>query len=336
MLDMMKIRPFAITLICLLLTASIAHAQGKLYYFINLQDSLIGVKDDKGQVIIPAKYEWLSSEPGDLITDSIIIFAAWNKTADYVATSFGDAYDRRGRLLYHPLFFDNGPDYTFEGLIRCVENGKIGFVNEQGQVIIKPQWDWVTEFNYGYAWACNGCYFDKEELEHPPIKFRKDAEKTYINKKGNPVKTSARPFHSKDLRIDSVTYLPYPFEYTADEQKLVDSLNNLEVISRIYLTNVFGTDAPLQFEILENPNNNNPYYKIQGYSSTNRTYYNEGFFQFQVDKAGTLFYYDRFDRKRIPYREWLKKELLNSVEFFRENPDAQHKFDVEKYLSELK
>jgi hypothetical protein len=65
--------------------------------------------------------------------------------------------------------YDNGADYFVEGLRRFVKNGKIGFVDRNGKVIIEPKHDFVDYFNYGYASFCDGCDWEKTDDEHKSI-----------------------------------------------------------------------------------------------------------------------------------------------------------------------
>lgn len=67
------------------------------------------------------------------------------------------AIDKKKQILYQPFIFDNGPDYVQEGLLRFVENGKMGFVNEAGKKVIAAEFDFVFPFAGGTARFCNGC-----------------------------------------------------------------------------------------------------------------------------------------------------------------------------------
>jgi len=67
------------------------------------------------------------------------------------------AINRKKQILYKPFIFDNGPDYVKEGMLRFVENGKMGFVNEAGKKVIQAQFDFVYPFENGRARFCNGC-----------------------------------------------------------------------------------------------------------------------------------------------------------------------------------
>ena len=44
-------------------------------------------------------------------------------------------FNAKGDLLYHPQWFDNGPDYWVEGRRRFIENERMGLVNRLGQRI---------------------------------------------------------------------------------------------------------------------------------------------------------------------------------------------------------
>lgn len=66
---------------------------------------------------------------------------------------------------FESVFHDNGPDYYVNGLARFIKDGKIGFHDAQGKVIIAPVYDFATPFpdrepnKYrDYTTVCNGCW----------------------------------------------------------------------------------------------------------------------------------------------------------------------------------
>lgn len=67
------------------------------------------------------------------------------------------AINKKKKVLYKPFIYDNGPDYVSEGLLRYVENGKMGFVDEAGQKKIPAEFDFAFPFEGGTARFCNGC-----------------------------------------------------------------------------------------------------------------------------------------------------------------------------------
>ncbi|WP_300600256.1 WG repeat-containing protein [Niabella sp.] len=327
---------------CILVVISLLpvllRAQGQLYYFIDPKDSLIGVKDDRGRVVIPAKgAPFMNVEAGEPITDSLINLFDMDSTDTGTAISFGSVYNRKGQFLYRPLAYDNGPDYFEEGLARCVQKGKVGFVNEQGKVTIRPQWDWVSPFNYGYAFACNGCYWDRsKDPEHPPMAYKEKAKTFYVNREGKTVSLMKQRKTEKDLPVDG-GYLPYPFKYTAGERKILDEIDAMEVLSKIRNVNAAtkaeGKGARLQFELVGRPSALSPYYKIQGYSYG--SFDKEDPFLFYRSLTGEYFHAGWDGKDRTPFDQWLKEELESCAQYLREHPDAPNRFDVSKYLEKL-
>ena len=66
--------------------------------------------------------------------------------------------NRRGKTA-RVLYFDNGADYFKEGLARTIKDGKIGFIDKNLDVVIRPKFDFAFPFSDGVAVVCNGCYF---------------------------------------------------------------------------------------------------------------------------------------------------------------------------------
>ena len=71
------------------------------------------------------------------------------------------AKDINNQILFTIYQIDNGPDYPSEGLFRIIDNGKIGFADVNGNIIIKPQFSFALPFHYGLAGFCKGCKFKK-------------------------------------------------------------------------------------------------------------------------------------------------------------------------------
>lgn len=65
--------------------------------------------------------------------------------------------DRSGNEIAEAYSFDNGPDYFQQGRARIVKDGKVGFIDAHGNVIVRPTWDGATAFCRGIAAVCNGC-----------------------------------------------------------------------------------------------------------------------------------------------------------------------------------
>jgi len=67
------------------------------------------------------------------------------------------AFDNNDKPLFIVYPFDNGPDYLSEGLFRIIKQGKIGFANGKGEIVIPPRFTAVFPFHGGMAAFCDGC-----------------------------------------------------------------------------------------------------------------------------------------------------------------------------------
>lgn len=300
---------------CFMLVQSVCFAQRKehLYYSINKKDSLVGVKDHNDKIIIPPDYLNLRYDDREKIADnvSLIVMERFSGIKGKPAESAGDAFDRNGKLLFHPLRYDNGPDYESEGTIRCVENGKVGFVNREGKIIIEPQWDWAAAFNYGYAIVCNGCYFDfTKDAEHPEMAFYPKHETYYIDKTGLKINALLFPTDSAgDYPVTDSSFLPYPFKYNAFEQSIVDSFNKLKVLKNIVSSNSGCTvqNHLVRFELTERPTLTFPFYVIKGFERRNKSIIFSNDNTFLIDTKGNWFYYDILSGKKTKFNKWFKE-----------------------------
>lgn len=114
----------------------------KLYPF--EQGDLWGYKNAAGAVVIAPKY--LSA--GEFSDTGIATVADGSGWA---------IINQKGGILLRPYVFENGADYFVEGLARFVKNGKFGFFDESGKVVIPPRFDFVEPFHEGLAAFCAGC-----------------------------------------------------------------------------------------------------------------------------------------------------------------------------------
>ncbi|TRX71017.1 WG repeat-containing protein [Carboxylicivirga sp. M1479] len=67
------------------------------------------------------------------------------------------AIDRNQRELFELFWYDNGPDDIVEGLFRIKKNGKIGYANLDGEIVIKPQYACAFPFKDGKAKVAYNC-----------------------------------------------------------------------------------------------------------------------------------------------------------------------------------
>jgi hypothetical protein len=101
-------------------------------------------RDAEGEIALRPGVVASEDAPGAVLVEGELYFAlATGKTAP-------------------ALWFDNGPDYFVEGLARTVRGGKVGFVNQELDVVVPRQWDFAFPFEGGFAQVCTGCVIVQE------------------------------------------------------------------------------------------------------------------------------------------------------------------------------
>jgi len=323
-----------INLVLFLVVCLNADAQKKqeLIYFFMTKDSLVGVKNEAGHVLIQPRilswYWYHTEELNKPVKDNLIYMdAGVNDSIE--PNSCGAVYNRKGVFLFSPFLFDNGPDTYSEGLIRFVKNGKIGFANRNGDIVIEAKYDYADMFNYGLTTYCNGCTW-KSRGEH---RFVSGGRWGYINNKGDTISVMHNRKHEKDQQIDTAKFLPYQFSYSRTEQKILDSFYSLPLISKSYFANFYSpldsNELKLRFEIVERPSAYYPYYHIAAFEyMNNRGFRGDGILglNFFVDRTGRHFFVFDYHNKKVPLGQWLKKEVQDAKLFLQSHPDALHKF----------
>jgi hypothetical protein len=132
-----------------------------------------GYINTKGDTVIPVgKYQYCYT---DTLRNFAIVTQRKGKTI---------GIDRNERELFEVFWYDNGPDPLAEGLFRIVKEGKIGYANEQGQVVITPQYACAFPFQNGKAKVAYQCETFSEG-EHS--RWESQAW-TQIDKQGNKTK----------------------------------------------------------------------------------------------------------------------------------------------------
>ncbi len=113
-----------------------------------------GYANAKGDTTIPlGKYKYC-------FTDKFYNFAIV-RTTDFRTVGI----DRNENILFDVFMFDNGPDYPSDKLFRIIINGKIGYADLKGHIVITPQFDCALPFEKGKAKVGTGCTI-KREGEH--------------------------------------------------------------------------------------------------------------------------------------------------------------------------
>lgn len=316
---MKKILP-AILLMPLL---SFSQEKESLKYF-KSKDSLVGVKTQSGKIIIPAQFKIFSHlKDGDPVKGETVYFDGFKKDEKPGKNEWGYVYDRKGNFLYRPFFYDNGADYFSEGVRRFVKDGKVGFVDRNGKVVIKPEHDFVSPFNYGYAAFCDGCDWEKTEDEHKAIV---GGTWGVMNFKGEIIKPVSKS--ENEVKVEG-KYYPYPFSYNEKEKSILRFFEERnKMLSEIYYVNHYDklsdAEKKLFFEIVEKPKDNFQFYQVNAYDYKKTDAGISGY-KFLVSEDGKNIMTLEFDDERIPFEKWLKNERKQAEKFQKEHPDNPNK-----------
>lgn len=132
----------------------------------------------KGDTIIPfGKYAYYG-------TDTMIHYA--NVIEHPHDSAFGRqiGINRDQKILFDLVMFDNGPEPFNEGYIRVIRNGKMGYANERGRVVIPCIYDYAKWFQNGKAEVT----FDAVEYSDMDEHKRVESDEWFeIDKKGNKI-----------------------------------------------------------------------------------------------------------------------------------------------------
>ena len=154
-----------ITTLLLFISMNIYAQEDKLYiyYYPNFEDvdATLGYVDSSGKVVIPAgKYPYIFTAEFDKIAFVLLK----DRKGVY-------AIDRNEKILFQVCSYEIGPDIVSNGLFRIIENGKIGFANMNGEIVIKPRFQFVYPFQEnGFAIFCENGTWSMLDKYIPVIK----------------------------------------------------------------------------------------------------------------------------------------------------------------------
>ncbi len=94
------------------------------------------------------------------------------------------AIDRNQNVLFDIVMFDNGPEPFNENLTRVLRNGKMGYANKFGQIVIPCEYDYAKWFENGKAEVT---YNAKEYFDLDDHKRVESSEWFVIDKKGKKI-----------------------------------------------------------------------------------------------------------------------------------------------------
>jgi hypothetical protein len=101
--------------------------------------------NNSGDTIIPiGKYRYYG-------TDTLLYYA--NVIESPGDSTFGRqiGITPEEKVLFDLVMFDNGPEPFIEGLTRVLRNGRMGYSNKFGHVVIPCIYDYATQFDGGIA-----------------------------------------------------------------------------------------------------------------------------------------------------------------------------------------
>ena len=156
------------------------------------RDSLIAVTDEEylqyglrvayldfsGDTIIPfGQYAYFG-------TDTLIHFASVLEYPNDSALGRKIAIDRNHNILFDIVMFDNGPELFNEGLLRVFRNGKMGYANRIGQIVIPCIYEYARWFENGQAEVT---FRAKEYIDFEEHRRVESKEWFIIDRKGNKI-----------------------------------------------------------------------------------------------------------------------------------------------------
>ncbi len=109
------------------------------------EEGMWGYKDAAGAWVVPPKYALATD-----FTRGGIAAVAGPDGLQWI--------DRTGNAIAQAFSYDNGPDPFVEGRARIVgKDGRIGFIDAAGTVVIPATWDFATPVAEGRSIVCTGC-----------------------------------------------------------------------------------------------------------------------------------------------------------------------------------
>jgi hypothetical protein len=277
----------------------------KLYLFITADSLKQGVKDQDGHFVIPADHPTVGYwSDGELIAESILDFygmpahQAFDFDSLQAAYTANTTYDRQGKILYHPFFFDNGADYIREGARRFVDvnTKKMGLVHPYGKILIPARYDFVEPLESGYVRVYNGVK-RKVEAGGEHWSIVPDPLKKYetfvLNKDGEKVvgKVADAADTPVELWRDSLHYPSYYTVTNKKEQKLLARVEQDLDVQKLF------SKADADYCIIERPTTTFPYYVVGQLKQFTPDY-------ILVDQEGQLYHFDYY-KPKMPLKAYL-------------------------------
>ena len=143
--------------------------------FLDPTTQLYGFKDQQNHIVVLPQYEFVEGS-GPFFTKE---FPNTEHLVPVIKKGHWWQMDHKGQLKFESVFFDNASDYYASGLARFLKDGKVGFHDRQGNVVIAPQFDFAAPFGEPdfaneppekFTLVCQGCWSEPEKnMKYAPI-----------------------------------------------------------------------------------------------------------------------------------------------------------------------
>lgn len=117
-------------------------------------------------------------------TDTLVHFATVLEQLNDSLLGRQIAIDKNQNILFDLVMFDNGPESFHDGLLRVLLNGKMGYANRFGQIVIPCIYDYAKWFDNGQAEVT---FKAKEYLDMEEHRRVESDEWFIIDRKGNKI-----------------------------------------------------------------------------------------------------------------------------------------------------
>ena len=117
-------------------------------------------------------------------TDTLIYFATVLEHLNDTTWGRKIAIDRNQNILFDIVMFDNGPELFYDGLLRVIRNGKMGYSDSLGQIVIPCIYDYAKSFDNGQAEVT---FKAKEYRDNGEYKRVESDEWFKIDRRGNKI-----------------------------------------------------------------------------------------------------------------------------------------------------
>jgi hypothetical protein len=139
----------------------------------------------KGDTVLPAgKYQYCYT---DTVREFAIVTEKKGKTI---------GIDQNENKLFEVFWFDNGPDPVVEGLFRIIKDGKIGFADQKGKIVIAARYTCAYPFENGKAKVAYQC----ETIPEGEYTRWESQTWMYIDEKGNEIESGLSHNNVRHIR----------------------------------------------------------------------------------------------------------------------------------------